>query len=201
MTMTLAEALRADNEQALDLDNESVSAGYDKAAEKLNNEAQDEDRGDLDVGAFKGPLKKALIRSLNIALDDILAQAWSGWAELRKYADPEQTPPDAINVVSVANHSITSTHAPSVGVFVHGVEVHSFNFEVAAQFDVEGINLEVQGGKITEIHVGRLNCGGSIMLGDRAILEKEIGTVEIPGSLRLAKPVAILWGNAQDKPH
>lgn len=189
MTMTLGEALTAGNTQAFDLRDPQINEGYDKAGQKLRKDARK-----FDTEALNGALKSALLKALDIALDDILGQAWGGWMELRQYADPEQTPPEAVNVVTISNHTIESVHEPSVDIVVRGVPapVHSFRFEVAARFDVQGVNLEVQGGKITEIRLGSLKLGGSVKLGDRTLLEKNVAEVTLPGAMRLAEPIPIL---------
>lgn len=195
MTTTLGEALVPDDDSASFLENASMTEGYGKERTELDKESKKFNRGVLN-----GALKKAFLKSLDIALDDILGQAWGGWEELSKYADPEQTPPDAINVVTLSDHTIKSLHEPSVDFVVHGVLVHSFDFEVSADLQVQGINLEVQGGAITEIQLGCLKLGGSIKLGERTLLEKEVGQVTMPGVMRLANPVPIRWSGARPNP-
>lgn len=190
MTMTLGEALTADDDGAFDLKDPSIAEGIDKAEKEL-----DKDRKKFNRGALGGALKRAILTALDISLDDLLGQAWSGWQEIRKYADPEQTPPDDINVVPVSNHTIESVHEPSVDVVVRGVTVHSFPFNVSARIDVQGVNLVVQGGMIQEIRLASLKLGGSIMLRDRTLVEKDVAQLTIPGVMRLAKPIPILSGN------
>ena len=187
MTMTLGEALVPDDDSASFLKNVSITDRYDSATEKL-----DKERKKLNRGVLNGKLQKAFLKALDIALDDILARAWGGWHELRKFADDKQTPPDAINVVTLSDHTVESVHMPSVDFLVFGVLCHSFNFEVAAQLHVEGINLEVQGGKITEISLGKLKVGGSVNLGKRKVWEKEVAQVTLHGAMRLENPVPIL---------
>ena len=139
-----------------------------------------------------GALNRALLTALDIALDDVLGQAWSGWKEIREYADPERTPPDEINVVPVSNHTIESVHEPSVDVVVRGVKIHSFTFNVSTRIDVQGVNLVVQRGMIQEIRLASLKLGGSIKLRDRTLLEKDVAKVTIPGVMRLENPIPIL---------
>ncbi len=195
MAMTLGKALTGDNDDALELDDALITEGYDSARGALGKKKGRAARGALGAKALNAGLKDALLNSLNVAIDEVLGQAWSGWKELRQYADRDQTPPDDINVVTVSDHTISSTHRPSIGVFVHGAEVHRFEFEVAANFDVQGINLEVQGGEITAIQLAKLGLDGSITLGDQPILERKVPDVNIPLVMRLKKPVPILGGN------
>ncbi len=187
MTITLGEALTANQDSPFDLEDPSIAEGIDKAKKELDKENKK-----FSPGAIGGALNRAVMTALDIALDDILGQAWSGWQEIREYADPEQTPPDDINVVPVSNHTIESVHEPSVDVVVRGVKVHSFTFNVAARIDVQGVNLVVQRGMIQEIRLASLKIGGSIKLRDRTLLEKDVAKVEIPGVMRLENPIPIL---------
>ena len=192
MTMTLGEALTANDDSASFLEDQSIKDGYDEARAKLDKERKKLNRRALpDAEAPHDALKKALFKALDIALDDILARAWAGWEELRQLADPEKTPPDEINRVTVSDHTIESRHEPSVDIVVDGVPFHTFDFKVAAQLDVQGIDLEVQGGKITAIRLGSLKLGGSVKLGDRPLLEKDIAQVTPPSVMYLANPIPI----------
>lgn len=195
MTMTLGEALIPDADDASFLEDVSITERYDEATEEMDNQ-----RKKLKSGVLDGALKKAFLRALDIALDDILARAWGGWHELRKYADPEQTPPDAINYVTVSDHTVKSVHEPSVDFVVNDTVFHTFNFEVAALLEAQGINLEVQGGEITEISLGNLKVGGSVNLGGQPIWEKEVAQVTLRGAMRLAKPIPILRPGVRTNP-
>ena len=192
MTMTLGNALITDDSK-LDLDNALITKGYDDARKELGKEHDQSIRGPLGAKSINSGLKDALLKSLNIALDDILVRAWSGWDELSQYANPKLTPKADINVVTVSDHTISATHKPSVDVFVHGVRVDSFDFEVAADLNVKGINLKVQGGEITRIELGTLTLGGRIELKDHEILNKNVAEVKMPLAMDLATPIPILW--------
>jgi hypothetical protein len=187
MTMTLGEALIADDDSASFLKNVSMTDGTDKSKEEL-----DKVRKKFKRGVLNGELKKAFLKALDIALDDILAQAWGGWTELSKYADPEKKQSDAINDVTVSDHTVKSAYEPSVDFVVHGAVLHTFNFEVAAQLDVQGIILKVHGGEITQITLGNLKLGGSVALDEQILLQKDVAQVTMPGVMRLAKPIPIL---------
>lgn len=192
MTMTLGEALTASEDNKLDLKDPQVAEGYDAAKEELPK-----DRKRLDTGALNGALKKALMTALDIALDDVLGQAWSGWHDMIKYADPQQTPPEDVNVVPITNHTIESEYKPEVDVVVNGVTVHTFPFHVSVTLKVQGGNLVVQRGMIQEIRLAGLKLGGAIKLRDRILLEKDVADIDVPGVMRLARPIPILADTEQ----
>ena len=192
MTITLGEALAAREDSELDLKDPQVAEGYDAAKKELP-----EDRKRLDTGALNGALKKALMTALDIALDDVLGQAWSRWHDMRKYADPQQTPPDDVNVVPITNHMIESEYKPEVDVVVNGVTVHTFPFHVSVTLDVQGGNLVVQRGMIQEIRLASLKLGGAIKLRDRTLLQKDVADIDVPGVMRLSRPIPIVADQAQ----
>jgi hypothetical protein len=192
MKMTLGEALTANDDSASFLEDQSIKDGYDEARAKLDKERKKLNRRALlDAEAPHDALKKAFFKALDIALDDILARAWAGWEELRQLADPEKTPPDEIHRVTVSDHTIESQHEPSVDIVLDGIPFHTFDFKVTAKLDVQGIDLQVQGGEITAIRLGSLKLGGVVKLGDRQLLEKDIAQVTLDDVMHLAKPIPI----------
>lgn len=200
MTMTLGEALTAGNGDAVKLEDSQIEEGYSHAQAEMRKAGSGPQEGSLNRDAFGGAVKKAMLKALDIALDDVLAHAWGNWHELRRYADPGQTPPEDVNIVTVTDHSIESAHRPTVDVVINGQTLHSFEFSAAVQLNVAGVNLEVQGGAIQSIRVGTLSVGGSVKLGEREILSKELGEVEFPGEVVLPRPVPILGPTSQSRP-
>ncbi|NNF66775.1 MAG: hypothetical protein HKM98_04620 [Gammaproteobacteria bacterium] len=197
MTMTLAEALTAGDSDAVELKDREIEAGYSHAKAEMGKAGSSAQQGAFDRKLFGGAVKKAMLKALDIALDDVLAHAWGNWHELRRYADPGQTPPQDVNIVTVTDHAIESEHKPTVDIVINGQTLHSFEFSAAVQLNVAGVNLEVQAGAIQSIRVGTLSIGGSVKLGEREILSKELGEVEFPGEIVLPSPVPILGPTGQ----
>lgn len=191
MTMTLGEALATKDERDIDVENQSIDKGLEKAKEKLKKEGKRFDRKSLN-----GPLKRAILAALDVSLDELMGSAWGTVKDLRKYADPEQTPADDINTVALSDHAIESVHEPSIDVVVSNVTVKTFNFTVTANLNVKGANLVIQGGKIQEVQLAQLELGGSVALGDHTILEKTVAKIQVPGVMRLANPIPISSSNA-----
>lgn len=186
MTTTLGEALTAKDVRYIDVKDTSIDDGFDSAKKELNKGGKAINRK-----ALQGALKKAIMTSLDVALDEIIGQAWSHFKDLRKYADPDQTPPDDINTLTLSDHSIESVHEPTVDVVVHGIPVHKFKFSVSASLNVKGANLEVQRGRIQAIQLADLELGGSVMLHDHTLFEKSVAKVAIPAEMRLKNPIKI----------
>jgi hypothetical protein len=196
MTMTLGEALTADNDSVAFPKDQSIQQGYDKANTKLKTERKKVGGGALNAQERNGDLKKALFKALDIALEDILGQAWSSWQELSQYADSAK---DEINTVTLSDHTIKSSHQPSVDIIVDGVSLHTFDFAVLAELKVEGVELVVQGGAITKIRLGDLELGGSVKLDNSELLKKDVAKVTIADELLLANPIPLRRPDAETK--
>lgn len=189
MSMTLGEALTADDSSELDLrDKAEIREGYEKARRELENRPEKIAAGSQSSVNFDQALEQAVLKALDIALDDILGRAWSGWSELRDYADPNL---EGRNYLTLSDHTIDSAYEPSVDVMVGGQKLHSFDFAVTAALKVHGGELEIEHGKIQAIRLGKLKLGGAITLGDQTLLEKSLTEVTLPGVMRLAHPIAI----------
>lgn len=186
MTITLGDALAAEDEHDIDVRKRPIDDGFEKARKKLNKEGKRFDRKSL-----TRPLKRAIVAALDVALDEMIGSAWSSARDLQKYADPKQTPPGDVNTITLSDHTIESVHEPSVALIVSNVTLKTFHFNVAARLHVKGANLVVQHGKIQELQLAKLEFGGSIMLEDHTLLEKNVAEVEVPGVMRFANPIPI----------
>ena len=189
MSMTLGEVLTSNNVDAIDLSNHSLTRdGYDKARKELAKQPEKIKTGSQKPAVFDDALKDAIFKALNIALDDIIGRAWSGWSELRGYADPEI---EGRSFLTLSDHTVEATHQPKVDVVIGGQTLHSFEFNVSANLEINGGELEIERGKIHAIRIGNLKVGGSISLGNQTLLEKSLAEVSIPGEMRLTNPVPI----------
>jgi len=183
MTMTLGEALTVKDHRDIDVKDKSIDDGLENAKKKLNKDGKRFDRK-----ALNGALKKAILTSLDVALDEMIGQAWSTMKDLKKYSDPEL---DEVNTVTLSDHTIESVHEPTVDVIVSNVTVHSFKFNVSASLNVKGANLEMQRGMIQAIRLADLELSGSVSLHDHTLLEKSLAKIAVPAEMQLANPIRI----------
>ena len=189
MSMTLGEALTNNDRDQIKVANKTVTdEGYEKARDALTKRPEKFSAKSLEKDELDSVLKTALLKALDIAIDDVLGHAWAGWSELRDYADPES---EGVNYVALSDHIIESAFRPSVDIMLGGQKLHSFEFEVAATLDVQSVKLEVEHGKIQAIHLGGLKVGGSVNLGGENLLQKVVTEVPSLGEIRLAKPIPI----------
>lgn len=141
-----------------------------------------------------GEVSGALPDLLDIGVDDILVGAWKKGTELRKYADPEQTPPGDTLLVEMVDHTVSSTHRPHLDVYVDEQKIARVDFEVSVSVAIEGAVLKIRGGRIHEARTGTLRATGAIKCEGQPIIEKESRVFELPGKIELEEPMEIESG-------
>ncbi len=184
MTMTLGEAMTTKDHRDINLKDKRIDKGLDDAKKKLVKEGKAFNRT-----ALNGALKKAIMVSLDVALDEMIGEAWRPLKEVQKYSDPNLKD---VNTVTLSDHTIEALHEPEVDVVVSNITVHTFKFSVSVNLNVKGANLQVQGGKIQAIQLADLELSGSVSLHDHTLLEKKLAKVAIPVEMQLANPISIL---------
>ncbi|NQY33844.1 MAG: hypothetical protein HRT37_02520 [Alteromonadaceae bacterium] len=145
----------------------------------------------LDMKVIGDSLKNACLESLDIGLDKVLAEAWSGWSDLEALADPEQTPPDEINIVPLAQHVIESAHKLEVDIAIGSVQLTTVNFEASIQLYLDGANLVIQKGAIQEISIGQLQAGCALNIGKTKLIDLPVFPVNIPLSHKFEPAIPI----------
>ncbi len=129
---------------------------------------------------------------LNLDLiEDILLPAWSKHPELQEYRDPEKHPPGETALVPLLEHAITSSHEPSIEPSIAGQSLGEITFEVEIESIVKGAILEIQDAKIVNVKLGGLDVAGSLSLSGVSFLEKDLASLELPGSIDLPEGVPI----------
>lgn len=121
---------------------------------------------------------------------DIFATAWSKHQALLEYYDREKYPPDQSFLVPLAEHSLKTEHAPTVEPSINGNSLGSLEFQVEANFAIEGVVLEVRDAKIIKICLSNIKGAGTLGLMGIKLIEKE-HELKLPGTLDLGEGVPI----------
>lgn len=140
--------------------------------------------------AFEAIIKKAE-DLLDIEIPDIMIGAWKKYAELAKYTDAEEYPPDETYLVPLAEHTITSNHKPHIDILVNDHKLGSINFSIDLSLALKGFVLKIQAAKITEILTGSCQAKGSLKCEDFTLLEKQSEPLSLPVSIILKTPISI----------
>ncbi|MHC1744762.1 MAG: hypothetical protein AB9873_17280 [Syntrophobacteraceae bacterium] len=128
---------------------------------------------------------------LEIRFVDIFLGAWTKYEELRKYCDPALHSSEETHLVPLVEHSITSTHQPSVEIEIGELFREKIPFEIAITLKLSGMLLQIREGKILKVYTGRCEGNGSVRCSGISLIEKEASGVQLPGVMDLGDGIAI----------
>lgn len=128
---------------------------------------------------------------LNIRIIDIMALAWNKCGVLRKYLDKEKYPANEAIFVPLAEHTIKSDHHPFIEMLVNDKCIARLEFTINIILKLKGIILKIQDGKIKEIGTGEIKGEGTVKYGEFVIMNRDVGSISLPGSIDLGEGIAI----------
>lgn len=128
---------------------------------------------------------------LDVGAPDILVSAWNTSRELTKYRDPARYPPEQVVIVPLTKHKITSTHEPSVEVYVDGLSLGRVGFQLRVELTLQGAELKIQGGRILQIRTGRCDGVGTIACEGIVLKRIEGKVLVVPGTIDLGDGVPV----------
>ncbi len=138
----------------------------------------------------------AIPHLLDIEVGTILAGAWAGEGELRRYTDPQRYPPGEVVHVELTPHVVTSEHRPSVDLLVNDQPYGQLGLAVSVTLQVEGASLTITDGKIWQAAAGACTATGRIACDGQVLGECPPTRAELPAPLVFAEPVPIVPGPA-----
>ena len=131
------------------------------------------------------------VEMLDVPVLHILVSAWQKYREVEEFGDPEKYPPADTQLVPLAEHTVKSEHRPYLEVLFKGVPVSTIEFTLTVLFTLEGFVLQIQGGRIKAIRTGALKGHGSLALESSVVMEKNFGTIQLPGTLNLGEGIPL----------
>ena len=135
-----------------------------------------------------------LTHLLSTPIESLFAGAWNAHRALAPYADPKEHPPEEINLVPLAKHTITSSYEPHVDVLLSGEQVTTIKFALELALEIQAAVLKIQGGRIREIEVGSCTGRGKLSCAGATLAEKETHEIHAPGVLRFKDGIALRPG-------
>ena len=121
----------------------------------------------------------------------ILLSSWGASKELLKYVNRDEYPPDEIVLLPLAEHTITSTHKPSLKPSIKNVPLAEIQFNINLALKLKGVILKLQNGRIMEVTIGGCNANGTVKFQDFKIVEKKGEFPELLGSFDLGEGIPI----------
>ncbi len=128
---------------------------------------------------------------LKIDTRAILLSSWGASKELLKYVNRDDYPPDEIVLLPLAEHTITSTHKPSLKPSIKNVPLTEIQFNVDLALTLKGVILKLQNGRIMELNIGSCEAKGAVKFKDFTIVEKDGEFPELLGSFDLGEGIPI----------
>ena len=124
---------------------------------------------------------------LDIPLQDILVEAWNKGELFKKYTDPEHYDPDKEVTLVLKKHEVESTHKPRIDVELNGVTIHSIDFELGVKLGLEGIVLDLRGGRVVDVRSGTIQGHAKLTCEGLILFDLETELMELPGKLAFAE--------------
>jgi hypothetical protein len=127
---------------------------------------------------------------LDINVVDVLVGGWRSHRDVRRELRQTLEDPSRTALVNMVQHSIESTHTPSIEVRSHGRKLFALSFPLELTFEVDAVALTIRGGAIREIRPGAVTVRGTLKLENSVLLQRERAALKLPGTIQLAEPAA-----------
>ena len=145
----------------------------------------------IDAPAMGDALRSGLDSVLNVELSTIIAGAWLKTEMLRDYRDKSLANPAETMTVALSEHTIQSTHRPSIDILVNNKRIDGLALEIGVEMVFESLALTIQNGRVMAIRPGNCTCRGRISCKDITLLELKDTPVALPGVWSLGEGLVI----------
>ena len=139
--------------------------------------------------AVQDVLADKVLEMLDLPLLGVLLSAWKKYREVKQVAGSEVH--SAREKVSLAQHTLKSEHHPYLEIRVKGVPMGTLNFTIIVELVLDGFILTIQDRRITTVQTGRMKGQGSLALETSVVLEKEFGSINLPGTIQLGEGIPL----------
>ena len=139
--------------------------------------------------ALEDVLADKVLQMLDVPLLGVLLSAWKKYRDVKQIAGSEDH--SAREKVPLARHTLNSEHHPYLEIRLKGVPVETIHFTVIVDLVLEGFVLTIQDRKITAVETGRIKGQGSLALETSVVLEKDFGSIQLPGRIALGEGVPL----------
>jgi hypothetical protein len=136
-------------------------------------------------------LQSELPRLFDVPLLDILLASWEKYSLVSQYAEPDAQEPGKRTTLDLEKRSLSSTHKPRVELRVNDQLVATLPFTIKLNLQFKTLRLTVGDGRIWRIESGRCEGSGSVLMGERTILERTFSQVELPGQIDFIEGLSI----------
>lgn len=114
----------------------------------------------------------ALTGLLDIDLGALVLDGWTQYRELRDAARRSLDRPDEDEEVALVDHRISSTHQPSIELYVGDALVGTVVFDLEVYADLHGVDAVVRAGDLVGVRGGDVDVGARLSSQSRVIAER-----------------------------
>ncbi|MFI8826603.1 hypothetical protein [Streptomyces sp. NPDC053431] len=129
---------------------------------------------------------------LGLDVIDLAAGGWRGHSALKAAARRTRDLPGSEEVVALARHRITSTHRPTVDLYVDGAKLGTVAVELNLVLWVSGLVCVVRDACLTGVRSGDCAVDVSLAVQGATVAERKGGRLDLPGALAPRGPVPLL---------
>lgn len=189
--MTLASVFDVQKEATAKTREIKESSSFREVKEKMSEKLA----GIEPAPGFYDGLLEMLLKNLDdlLAIDlprDVLVATWKKQKMLQKYCDKVKYPPGVKSLVPMIEHTLKTSHQPSMDVTIFDQPMGKLAVKLDAAFLIKGAILEVQDGKIKKVQTGDVESSGRLHFSGVPIMEKKV-LIRIPAAYDLGDGVPI----------
>jgi len=147
--------------------------------------------GDHHPEALAKAAAEKLPALLDVPIGTVLARAWSSSRLLADFLKSIRESGDEPVRLPLREHTIASSHHPSVEVLVNEKVIDRLDFEITVSLTLKGAVLEARRGRINAVHTGECIAAGEVAFEGVTLLKRESGPFELPGTIEFEGGVEV----------
>lgn len=155
---------------------------------------------DVDRRVMTNTVAEKLKDALDVRINDVLLSAWSQHRDLVSDLEKSRQLKGETILVPLADHTIRSTHHPSVEVMVNDRRVAAFKFNANLMMRIQRAVLKVEGGEVVGVESGVWHGVGQLKCGPVTLVEHETKEFALPKTLGEQRPEKPQAAAAKAKP-
>jgi hypothetical protein len=137
----------------------------------------------------------AVARLLDVSLIGVFVSAWRTHHDLTSAARRTLAVPGSTELVTLAEHQITSTTHPYVSVFVDGYHVATIHLDLSLVFDIKTMVAGIRDGRLVALHSGRCDVTATLAIEQTDVISKQT-SFQLPGVIPLNPGIQLLGATA-----
>jgi hypothetical protein len=131
----------------------------------------------------------------DIPLIGVMVGAWQDLRELHDCADPDKHPADETITLPLVDHHLEASFEPHLDVAVTGLPAIRIDFDIAADIELKGVVLRIEGAAIRSMRIGSCQAAATVKCDGAVIFERSTRQLEVPAEIHLPQgiPIDLPW--------